>query len=449
MQIQLPHKFKPYAYQRETLKEFLINKKRFGVTVRSRRTGKTLEAINLLVAACFMRRGLYIHSFPSGEQARAVCYEAMDNDGIPLIDRIPKELIAHKRDDRMIITMVNGSKIRWIGTNDFDSKMGSNAVGMIYDEYSLQKPEVRYMMNPIFQANGGWQYFVYTPRGRNHGYDMIEIAKNDPEYFLQIKTCEECFDHDGNRVVSDERIQQDRRNGIPEEIIQQEYYCSFDASLVGNYYGDHIKKAREDGRICDFKIDPTLPVYTFWDLGGAKQGSDATAVWFVQKNGYNIDVIYYHETNLTPLTHFPKVLHEIQIKTGANIAKNYAPCDINIQDLFSGKSRLALAKSVGLHFQVLPGKLWNKPRIDGIECVWRIFHKLRIHKTNCELGIRALNEYRKEWDENRKCYKNDARHDWTSHAADAFRYFALIWTDSIGEKIDGTPISLKTRMHGT
>lgn len=442
--IELPYNFEPYDYQRDTMRAIILEDYKNAVIIRHRRGGKTIEEVNTLLALGMKRVGLHLHSFPSATQARSVCFDAMDYEGVPFLDRIPSELMASDPNKtRMEIKLVNGSILKWIGTDNFNSKMGSNAVTMIYDEYSLQKEEVRYMMNPIFKNNGGTQIFVYTPRGKNHGYDLMNIAKKDPSYYLQMLTVDQTFKHDGSRVVPQSIIDADRREGIPEEIIQQEYYLSFDASLVGNFYGDHIKVCKERGRILDFEINTRIPVYTFWDLGGAKEGSDETAIWFLQKDGANLKMIYYYETNLTPLYKFPNTLADIAKELGGiRYAKHYAPCDINVVEFGSGKSRINIAKQHGLKFEVLPGHLWNKPKIDGIECAWRIFSRMWFHETNCAQGLRALNEYRKEWDNNRKCYKPQPLHDWCSHAADAFRYFALIWTDSLGKQQRASIIDL-------
>ena len=37
----------------------------------------------------------------------------------------------------------------------------------------------------------------------------------------------------------------------------------------------------------------------------------------------------------------------------------------------------------------------------------------------------SIRQYRQEWDEKKKIFRDQPRHDFTSHAADAFRYLAV------------------------
>jgi hypothetical protein len=55
--------------------------------------------------------------------------------------------------------------------------------------------------------------FVYTPRGKNHGWKMKEVARKNPEsWFLSEKTANDTYDNDGNRIVTEEMIEQERRD---------------------------------------------------------------------------------------------------------------------------------------------------------------------------------------------------------------------------------------------
>ena len=146
------------------------------------------------------------------------------NDGRKFLDYIPKELVAAKRSTVMEIDLVNGSMIKLVGSDNYDSLMGLNAMGAVFTEYSLQKPEAWDYIRPMLSANGGWALFNYTVRGMNHGYKMAKMAKSNPKWFYQYLT------RDNTGFPTLEAIQDDREAGMRESLIQQEYYNDWNAS---------------------------------------------------------------------------------------------------------------------------------------------------------------------------------------------------------------------------
>ena len=243
----LPHKFKFRDYQKEVYKALFVENKKRLVSIWHRRSGKSINCTSILLMAALRKRGRYYHAFPKATQAREAIWDGVDNDGIPYVDRIPKSLLGGKpRDKTMEIPLINGSTIRLIGVDNYNNLMGGNPAGAIMDEYSLMNPRAWDYLRPIFAANkNSFVYFVYTPRGHNHGYDLYNSAiKNG--WFHQLLTIEDTKDNHGYRVFTDEMLKEERESGMAEEMIQQEYFCSFDASLVGSLYGDQIKQAREE-----------------------------------------------------------------------------------------------------------------------------------------------------------------------------------------------------------
>jgi hypothetical protein len=391
-----------------------------GVCVWHRRTGKDLMAINLVACKSQERVGLYWHLLPTYKQGRAIVWNGSTREGRPFLDHFPKDIVEAKNSTEMRITFKNGSHYQVVGTDDTNSLVGTNPIGCVFSEYSLHDPGAWDLIRPILLENGGWALFIYTARGRNHGYTMLEMARKNKKWFSQVLVAGNngTRRENGQPVFSDEMIQEERDTGMPEEMVQQEYFCSFDAPFVGSYYGSQMLAAEKQERIrpC-IPHEEKLPVETWWDLGM----DDSTTIVFVQRYGTEIRVIDYYENSGEGLAHYAKVLSG-QSDGGSHrsayfYGSHLAPHDIEVRELGSGKSRRETAKSLGIKFTV--GKVHEV--MDGIEAVRGTLSKCFFSSDKCMRLIECLRQYRKKWDENNKVFLNHPLHDWTSHGADAFR----------------------------
>jgi len=224
-------------------------------------------------------------------------------------------------------------------------------------------------------------------------------------------------------VLNEEDIDAERAAGMDEDLIQQEFYCSFEAAVPGAYYGPQLRIAREDGRITEVPYQDRFKVDTFWDLGVG----DNTAIWFGQSIANEIHLIDYYESSGEGLGHYFGVLKE----KGYGYGRHYAPHDIEARELSTGKTRREIAKNdYGIEFDVLP----NISIDDGIEAVREIFPKCWIDKVKCDRGIECLTSYRKDYDEKNRVFRLRPIHDWASHGADAFRYMAI--ANGTGKRFD-------------
>ncbi len=204
-------------------------------------------------------------------------------------------------------------------------------------------------------------------------------------------------------------------DSLPDGLREQWREGSWaDVEIKGAYYAAMVAQARKEGRITDVPYDPTIPVYTVWDLGV----DDSMTIGFWQRTSETIKLIDYYENNNVGLPHYIKIIKEKQYI----YAKHFAPHDIKQRELTNGKSRLDTAKSLGINFEVVP-KLSKE---DGIDAGRIMFSRLLIDKTKGEDFIEAIRQYRKEWDEQNLVFSNNPVHDWTSHAADMYRYTALV-----------------------
>lgn len=385
-----------------------------------RRAGKDHAAINWTAVATQMRIGTYVHILPYANQGRRIVWEGIDFDGRKFLDAFPPELIARKSDLEMRLTLTNGSVYQVLGSDDPDKLVGINCIGAIFSEYALQDPKAYKLVMPILKENGGWAIFPTTPRGKNHFHDLVygnpetgsEGAINNPKWFVSIESIRT------TGAVSDAEVQEARLEGMEEPLIQQEFFCSFDAGLQGAYYEKQIAALEGMGRVGDVPYDPALEVHTAWDLGI----NDSTTVWFFQEARDSVRVIDFYESQDQPLAHYIKTLREKSHQQNWIYGKHYGPHDIMQRDLSTGNTLWQTANSLGLR--------WTRVErandlMDGIEAVRQLLPRCAFNSKTTDRGLVHLKSYRKQWDDKNKVYRNAPLHDKHSHAADAFRTMAM------------------------
>ena len=207
------------------------------------------------------------------------------------------------------------------------------------------------------------------------------------------------------------------------EQYAQEWECSFDAAIIGAYYGREIAEAEEAKRIGHVPADPALKVHTAWDLGIG----DSTAIWFFQVAANQIRVIDHYEASGHGLPHYAAVL----AAKGYQYGHDYLPHDAKARDLGTGRTRIET-------FRELTGRV---PRVlragkvmDGINAARVTMARCWFDESKCREGLEALRQYRADYDEKKRVFRDEPRHDWTSHTADAFRYMAMAWRELRPEK---------------
>lgn len=422
-QIVLPYKWKPRAYQRplwDTMERGVHGQKggvKRAAVVWHRRAGKDLFGINFIASRAVERVGLYWHLFPTYNQGRKIAWEGFTKEGRRFLDHFPPPLVEAQNDTEMRLKLKTGSVYQVVGTDSVDRLVGSNPVGCILSEYSLQDPKAWHLIQPILAENGGWAIFIYTPRGLNHGWKLFEMAKENPNWFAQGLSVSDTRREDGSPVVTQESIDEDRASGMPEELIQQEYYISFEAPLVGAYYSTQMQQAAKDGRITVVNHVPSLPVHTAWDLGY----DDAMTIWFWQEVGPELRVIDYMEYSGEGLAFYISELKKKPYTYGRHVA----PHDIEVVELGPGKSRREVAATLGLRFRTIP----KSDILDGIEAVRNLLPRCWFDKVKCKRGLEALKSYTKAWDDKVQMYRDSPTHDWASHGADSFRTLAMSFRD--------------------
>lgn len=425
--IQIPKSYKYRDYQSEVTRKIFLENYNHVYWLVHRRAGKTNTAFDIALAAALSRVGTVLYLFPQTNQARRVIWRGIDGSGMRFIDHIPKELIKGKPNGTdMSIELINGSIIQLGGSNNYDALMGTNPIFIIYDEYPLHNPMAREYLNPILLENGGKELLLGTPRGKNHAYLTYQHAINDPDFFVKVLTVEDTKKNDGSPIITLDMIEKERRRGVAEEIIRQEYYCDFNVGILGAYFTKEIDQMELEGRIFDMPINRSSPVYTSWDLGV----NDPTCITFFQFNGEFIDIIYYIEKTDEGVEYFKKQLDDVALKLGIQYRYHWAPHDIMKREWgSSARSAMSLAHSAGIHFLRVPDVGVD----NGIMAIRTILPKVRIHKTNCYYLVDALREYRRLYDEENRVYKPTPFHNWASHPADSVRYMAVAWMDNFSK----------------
>lgn len=409
VQVEL-NKFKLRWYQEPVFDTIENGESRRVLYIAPRRSGKDFLSWNLAIRQCIKRVCLVFYVLPTYSQARKCIFDAIAIDGSLFLSYIPPQLVESINQSEMKIRFKNGSILQCIGGDTYNTSLiGTNPYAVILSEYVLMPSEIFAFIRPILAANGGWCLIVSTPRGKNHLWHLWKLAQELPDWkvFLQ-KTSE--IHHISDEIIAQERAQMD------EGTFLQEYECSFDRGISGSYYGTCIDQLKLKGQICSVSWEPGLTVNLAIDIGV----NDATTIIFWQAVGDNtvIRIIDCYSNNNLGLDHYAKYIQDKPYRYN----KMFAPADIKVREWGGGAvTRYEKARQLGLDFTLVD----QVPIMDGIENVWTHFPKFWIDKDKCRSLLDALENYRKEWDDEKGMYLNKPVKSWANHYADALRYMCL------------------------
>lgn len=393
-------KFKLRPYQIPLLDALERKGFRRAIAIWPRRAGKDLCAFNYVIRCAMRKVGVYFIVYPTYSQGRKILWDSMTNEGVSFRSFIAPEIIESTNATEMKIKFKNGSLIQVVGSDNYDSLVGTNPIGIIFSEFALQDPRAYQFLRPVLTANDGWALFISTPRGKNHFWELYQIAINNPSHWYCSKLTVEDTHH-----ISLHDIERERQSGeMSEDLIQQEYYTSWDMGVEGSYYAKYLDSMRIKGQIGMVPYESGFKVNTAWDIGVR----DSTSIIFFQVVGQIVRIIDYYENSKVGLEHYVKVLEQKDYVYG----KHIAPHDIAVKEWGSGMTRIEKAKELGIRFIVAPDVSIE----DGIESVRSAFSKIWIDEVRCAQLLKALGNYRQEYDSKRKVYKSTQLHDWSSHA---------------------------------
>lgn len=418
--LRLPYNWEPRSYQIPSWRAWKAGVRRL-LLIWHRRAGKDELALHMTAVAAHRRVANYWHCLPLYEQAKKAIWEAINpHTGRRRIDEaFPPEIRKRTDNNAMTIEFKNGSIWRVVGSDNPDSLVGAPPAGIVFSEWALANPSAWAYLAPILDENGGWALFITTPRGRNHVKSMLDMAKDSPNWFAEVLTPKETG-------YPQERVEEQRKEyhaifgpDAGDALIEQEYWCSFEAAVLGAYWGREMVAAEREGRITQLDYEPELPVHTAWDIGVG----DDTAIWCFQQHFGQVRVIDYYEAHGYAVDHYVDWLNARPYRYGYD----FVPHDAKVRE-WTNKGPDGMAKT---RVQTML-ELGRKPRVvaqhkldDGINATRRALKNVVFDEKRCAKGLEALREYRREWDDNKKVFKDTPLHNWASHGASAFRYMAM------------------------
>lgn len=416
--------YEPRPLQREVHRA--LNQHRFVVIVCHRRFGKTVLGVNHLergALTCQKPRPRFGYIGPTYTQSKAVCWDYLQHYSqvIPGVKANQSELR---------VDYPNEGQVRLYGADNPDSLRGLYFDGVALDEYGMHPPKTfTEVIGPTLVDRGGWGLFMGTPNGKNQFYDIARDAKARMEagdkdwWFAEYKA--------SRTGLLDPGYLQSARSIMTADEYQQEFECSFEASVKGAIYAAELQQVIADQRVTRVPVDPILPVDTYWDLGVG----DNTAIWFAQSiRSGEVRLVDYYESSGAGLPHYVQVLKE----KGYSYGTHWAPHDIQVTEFASGRSRLEAAASLGIRFSVCP----NVPLEEGIHAARMLFPRCWFDDLKTSKGREALQHYRRDYNSRINEFKAVPVHDWSSHCADAFRYLAVSQQVAVERRQQSAPPAL-------
>jgi phage terminase large subunit len=412
-------------YQRD-LHEYLLNTPGGrAIEIAHRRWGKdeialdaAFKCANLVGSIPNARVGTYWHCLPEYAQARKAMWTAVNaHTGKRRIDEMfPMETRESTNEQEMFIRFKSGSTWQLIGSDRYDSTVGAGPVWITYSEWALANPSAWAYHRPMLEENNGTACFITTPRGRNHAKTMLEMAKKSPRWFAEVSSIKD------TKALSAEQLEESLAEYIAlygedlgEAQFEQEYHCSFNAAILGAFYAREMLAVRNEGRIKPLVPFPGEPVHTAWDIGTR----DDTSIWWFQVRGGKVYVLDCYTASGVGVDHYAQVCHDKGWKRGVD----YVPHDAKVTEWGTGRTRVESMIKERLNPRLVP----MASKLDGINAVRKTL-PLCLFSPECEeKGISALEQYRREWDDEKKTFRQSEVRDWTTHLSDAFRYLSLAW----------------------
>lgn len=388
---------------------FHTRTQRWSVVIAHRRAGKTVACLmDTLDHAlrCKQSNGRFAYIAPYYVQAKSVAWDYLKSFARPVLAGPPNE-------SELRVDLINGARISLYGGDNFDRLRGLALDGVILDEFADMPTKLwGEVIRPALADRKGWATIIGTVKGKNQLWQAYEAAQTDPEHWFSAVL------RASETGILDPQELADAKRAMSVDQYAAEFECDPTAAIQGAFYSDALKRAREESRIGKVPYERGLAVHTAWDLGV----SDSTAIWFVQVVGREVRVIDYHEDSGCGLDEYAKVLKD----KGYVYGTHYFPHDIQVRELSTGKSRLETLRNLGItEVQVVPQHNVN----DGINAVRRLLDRCWFDQQKTKRGVECLWQYRRDWDERNKIWRNNPLHDWCSHGADAFRYFAAGWAE--------------------
>ena len=396
---------------RSVFEDFHDRKERWAVIVAHRRCGKTVACINDLIVKALLENkphAQYAYIAPYYSQAKSVAWR--------YLERFSEPVMTKANQSELWVELVNGARIRLFGADNPDALRGNFLDGVVMDEMADMKPSVwGEIIRPLLADRLGWATFIGTPKGHNAFYDIYNEATKKPNWYVKVLRA------DQTHLLAQSELD-DAKATMSDNQYEQEFLCSFEAAILGAYYGQEMRRITDLERITTVDYDPMFPCHTAWDLGF----NDSTSIWWFQVVYGEIRVLDHHSSNGQSIPFYTMLLDQKENEFGYKYGYHYLPHDARAKTLASGGKSIIEQISAKIdikHLKIVP----NLSLQDGIQAT-RLALTRAWFDNRCEEGIECLRQYQREWDDDKKVFRDRPKHDWTSHSADAFRYLSIVWT---------------------
>jgi len=393
---------------RSVFLDFHERQQRWAVIVAHRRCGKTVSCINDLIYKALIEGkedARYAYLAPYYAQAKSIAFD--------YLMRFSEPVRANHNVSELWVELINGARIRLFGADNPDALRGLYLDGVVLDEYADMKPSIwGAVLRPLLADRKGWAVFIGTPKGHNSFWDIYNQATKDPSWYAKTLRASQ------TGLLDDDELE-DAKKMMSEDQYLAEFECDFESAIMGAYYGKEMRSITDAGRITTVEYDRAFPVHTAWDLGY----SDDTTIWFYQVIHGEIRLLDYHSSNGHNIPYYIDVIKSREYKYGTH----WLPHDARAKTLASGGKSIIeqLSEKIDIKsFRIVPSLSLQ----DGIQAV-RMALTRSWFDFKCDDGIECLKQYQREYDDDKKMFRDKPRHDWTSHGADAFRMLAIAWRE--------------------
>lgn len=422
------YEFRVRWYQRAFHEALVGQKKKRLIEIAHRRWGKDEIVLNGFRELSRRRVGTYWHCFPEYAQARKAIWNGINgHTGKRRIDEaFPPEIRKRINDNDMFIETVWGSTWQLLGSDRYDATVGSGPVGIAYSEWALCNPAAWAYHKPMIEESNGTAAFITTPRGANHAKTMYERAKTNDNWYAELSSIADTGALSAEQLAESLAEYQDLYGiDLGLAMFQQEYYCSFSGAMIGAYWGAEMFKADNEHRTDQFvPIDPNHPVHTAWDLGKAVNNP----IWCFQVIAGQIYIVDFYRPDSDDLEQWCKWLDD----KGYH-GTDYVPWDIAQFVWGVKRNRSDILRDLGRK----PSPVPLVSVADGLSAGRETIKVARFHGGDDEraervlLGMSGLKNYRREWDDELKTFRENPVKDWAEHIGSSFRYLGLAWKEAI------------------
>jgi hypothetical protein len=398
---------------RDVFADFHDRTQRWAVVVAHRRCGKTVSCINDLIYRALTEdkeHGQYAYVAPYYSQAKNIAWD--------YLQRYSKPVMAKANQSELWVELVNGAKIKLYGADNPDALRGLYLDGVVLDEYADMRPRMwGEIIRPLLADRLGWAVFIGTPKGHNAFYDVYTNATKDANWYTKTLRASQT-----GLLPQAELL--DAQTSMSPDQYEQEFECSFEAAIMGAYYGKEMRVLTDAKRITTVEYDKMFPCHTAWDLGY----SDDTAIWWYQVVFGELRILDYHSSNGHQVSYYTDLLAAKEREFGYKYGTHYLPHDARAKTLASGGKSIIeqISSKIPLtSLKIVPSLSLQ----DGIQATRLALMRSWFDADRCHDGIECLRQYQREYDEDKKVFRDKPKHDWTSHGADAFRMLAIAWKE--------------------